>query len=106
MDADPTPFPYWLDYFRTGRVPMVDAAVRDKVVLESELVGLAELADALRAQEDTELGRVKKELTEMREEVREMREKVAAILESAQGWSWHTFSGPQLGQSPLFHRIL
>ena len=81
VDADPTPFPYWLDYFRTGRVPMVDAAVRDKVVLESELVGLAELADALRAQEDTELGRVKKELTEMREEVREMREKVAAILE-------------------------
>ena len=81
VDADPTPFPYWLDYFRTGRVPMVDATVRDKVVLESELVGLAELADALRAQEDTELGRVKKELTEMREEVREMREKVAAILE-------------------------
>ena len=50
VDADPTPFPYWLDYFRTGRVPMVDATVRDKVVLESELAGLVELADALRSQ--------------------------------------------------------
>ena len=29
---------------------MVDATVRDKVVLESELAGLVELADALRSQ--------------------------------------------------------
>ena len=77
VDADPTPFPYWLDYFRTGRVPMVDATVRDKVVLESELAGLVELADALRSQvkqEHTELDDIKKELKETREELAEMQQ--------------------------------
>ena len=27
-------------------------------------------------------------------------------IQTAQEWSWHTFSGPQLGRSGVFHRIL
>ena len=35
----------------------------------------------------------------------EVEHEIQSIL-AAQEWSWHTFSGPQLGRSPLFHRIL
>ena len=68
VDADPTPFPVWLNYLRTGRVPIVEAgSLRDTVILETELAGLTELADGLRAAaqpRETELDRVKKELSD------------------------------------------
>ena len=84
LDADPTPFPYRLDYFRTGRVPMVDAAVQDKVVLESELAGLVELADALRSvvkQEDAKLHDIKRKLKEAREELQRQNTLFAGAME-------------------------
>jgi uncharacterized protein YjbI with pentapeptide repeats len=48
VDADPTPWPCWLEYLRTRRVPFVEAGpLRDRVICDSELAGLAELAEGL-----------------------------------------------------------
>ena len=47
VDADPTPWPFWLEYLRSGEVPFVEAGpLRDRVICDSERAGLAELADA------------------------------------------------------------
>ena len=33
VDADPTPFPYWLSWLRTGKVPFVEAGpLREQVI--------------------------------------------------------------------------
>jgi len=45
----PTPWPYWLEYLRTQRVPFVKAGeLRDQVICDTERAGLAELAEGLR----------------------------------------------------------
>jgi len=33
VDADPTPFPYWFDYLRSGQVPFVEAGPKREKVL-------------------------------------------------------------------------
>ena len=36
VDADPTPWPYWLEYLRTQRVPFVKAGeLRDQVICDT-----------------------------------------------------------------------
>jgi uncharacterized protein YjbI with pentapeptide repeats len=48
VDADPTPWPCWLEYLRTRRVPFVEAGpLRARVICDSESAGLAELAEGL-----------------------------------------------------------
>jgi uncharacterized protein YjbI with pentapeptide repeats len=48
VDADPTPWPCWLEYLRTRRVPFVEAGpLRERVICDSERAGLAELAEGL-----------------------------------------------------------
>ena len=45
----PTPWPYWLEYLRTQRVPFVETGpLRDRVICDTERAGLAELAAGLR----------------------------------------------------------
>ena len=48
IDADPTPFPYWLDYLRTGDDPVVPVHLRAKFIRETERAGFADLASSLR----------------------------------------------------------
>jgi hypothetical protein len=49
IDADPTHFPFWLGYFRTRKVPYVEAGpLRQRLIVESEEAGLKDLADELR----------------------------------------------------------
>ena len=53
IDSDPTPFPVWLEYLRTGKVPVVEAGVvRECLILASREAGLVELADGLQARPD------------------------------------------------------
>jgi hypothetical protein len=48
VDADPTPWPCWLEYLRSGEVPFVEAGpLRERVTCDSERAGLAELAERL-----------------------------------------------------------
>ena len=43
IDADPAPFPVWLDYLRTGRVPFVEAGpLRERIIEDTELAGFVE----------------------------------------------------------------
>jgi len=49
IDADPTHFPFWLGYFRTRKVPYVEAGpLRQRLIVDSEEAGLKDLAHALR----------------------------------------------------------
>jgi uncharacterized protein YjbI with pentapeptide repeats len=49
IDADPTHFPFWLGYFRTRKVPYVEAGpLRQSLIVDSEEAGLKDLAHALR----------------------------------------------------------
>ena len=48
VDADPTPWPCWLEYLRTRRVPFVEAGpLRARVIRDTRRAGLAELAEGL-----------------------------------------------------------
>lgn len=49
IDADPTPFPIWLEYLRTGRIQFVDEKLMDKVILDTEDIGFTDLAACLRS---------------------------------------------------------
>ena len=53
IDADPTPFPIWLEYLRTGRIPFVDEKLMDRIILDTEDVGFADLAAGLRSVSST-----------------------------------------------------
>ena len=44
LDADPTAFPYWLEYLRTRGQPAVPTHLRAKVIRDTEQAGLYELA--------------------------------------------------------------
>ena len=48
VDADPTPWPFWLEYLRSGEVPFVEAGpLRARVIRDTRRAGLAELAEGL-----------------------------------------------------------
>ena len=48
VDAGPTPWPYWLEYLRSGSVPFVEAGpLRARVIRDTRRAGLAELAEGL-----------------------------------------------------------
>jgi hypothetical protein len=48
VDADPTPWPCWLEYLRSGEVPFVEAGPRRARVIRDTLrAGLAEVAEGL-----------------------------------------------------------
>jgi hypothetical protein len=48
VDAGPTPWPYWLEYLRSGRVPFVEAGpLRERVICDWARAGLTELAEGL-----------------------------------------------------------
>ena len=44
LDADPTAFPYWLEYLRTRGQPAVPTHLRAKVIRDTEQAGHYELA--------------------------------------------------------------
>ena len=49
IDADPTHFPFWLGYFRTQKVPRVEAGpLWQRLLDESEEAGLKDLAELRR----------------------------------------------------------
>jgi hypothetical protein len=48
VDADPMPWPCWLEYLRSGEVPFVEAGpLRERVICDSQRAGLAEFAEGL-----------------------------------------------------------
>ena len=83
VDADPAPFPIWLEYLRTGEVPSVDVGPeRKRIICNTERAGLVELATALRGmqEEETDLDRVKRELQDVREKLQAQELKHDAVL--------------------------
>jgi hypothetical protein len=65
-----------LKWLRTGRIPLVEGAVQEQVIIESEDAGFTELAVQLRTlkqQEKRELGGIRTALMEMQQEMNSMR---------------------------------
>lgn len=56
LDADPLPFPVWLEYLRSGEVPFVEAGpLRERVIRDTQRAGLAELAEGLRSKQTNKI---------------------------------------------------